>query len=311
MHSHPGYIPTRRKAGDPLLYSTSAVPTDTHTVDLSMFPALYQAQEPACVAHAITQYVMWLHYKKTGEIKLLSPRFLYALTIKAMGTDPTQGSSLAVALKTAQTYGICEDVFLHNDTSIPVNDYVDLTKITQDAYNNGLNYRINKYHFLATLDEMSLKQAMNMYGLLLYGINISDSWWKNSAGFNSWLAKDLFPIRPPKGMTDPSLSHHLILGYGYDQTPFDYFRNSFGSTWGQNGNGWFGTNDVGYIYEAAVIEDLQDAPTPAPVIQKANDIVNTIQQVQTVENQTVDPVVKANLATVIAQLWQSFLVLFK
>ena len=308
MHQHTGYIPSRRKKGDSILYPTSSVPPPVSKVDLSTFPVLYQKQTPSCVAHAVTMYVMWLNYRKTGQTKLLSPRFLYALTIKAMGTNPSGGSSLDVALATAKKYGICEDSYFTNNTTLDVVSYCDTTKITPDAYANALNYRVNNYHFLAGLDEDSLKQAMALYGLVLYGMDISDAWWTNNAGNGSWLARDILPIRPPKGMTDPTLSRHLILGTGYDQTPFDFFRNSFGSGWGDNGNGYFATNDLPYLYEAAVIESLQDAPAPIqPKVKQAVQIVDTVQQLQSVET----PQNASIIQNLIQQLWAKLSALFK
>lgn len=277
MNPHPfhtGYIPCESTPkGCKLLYPTSSPIPSSSVTDVSPIPIFNQQYQPSCVAHAIVTYVMWLHYKKTGKIKLLSPRFLYAITIREMGTDPHDGSSLKVALQMAKKYGICEDVYFPNTTDISIPEYADATKIPQVAYDSALDYRIGDFYFLTSLTQQSIRQAIHEWGLILYGIRISDKWWKPS-----YSAGDLLPIRPPNGFSDPTISGHLVTGFGYDDTPQDYFRNEWSANWAAAGNGYFASNELPYVYEGAIIEGLRpdNATEYSTMLQRVIDWLKNI-----------------------------------
>ncbi len=256
-----GYIPSRRVTSDKKLYSSSMIPPPKSITDVSMIPVLMQNQTPTCVLHAITFYIMWLVYKSTGKVVLLSPRFLSIMYTQKTGQIPVNGTMISIALDIAKEFGVCEDSLLPNNTKLDLKSYCDSSVLTDEIKQNALKYRISNYYFLNDLSENGFKQALAEWDLLLYGIDISDHWWTPS-----WAASDILPIKPPHGMSDPTLGRHLICGFGYDETPFDYFRNSFGPTWGFAGNGWFGSDDIPYVYEAAVIEGLNPPPPPPPVI---------------------------------------------
>lgn len=300
--SFTGYRPSRRTTEDPILYPTSAVPPVSSVTDLSMIPVLDQFTLPFCVEHAVTTYVMWLYYKQTGKVVLLSPRSLVINVIRMMGSAyvPGGGTAIGTALKAAQQYGIAEDSLLTNDTTLSLEDYTNPALLTDAVNQNALKYRVQNYYFLSDLSQGSFQQTFSQYGLILYGIHIDNNWWTSVVGNNSWMTADILPIRPPASLTDPTISAHLICGKGYDTTPFDYFRNEWGTDWGQKGDGWFGSNDVGYVYEAAVIESLV---TP---IQQADQIVNTIQKLQDVETPQNTPTIQS----IISGLWTQFLSLF-
>lgn len=264
-----GYIPTNRNSKDWLIYKYSAPLPDSIKTDLSMIPILMQAKTPACVAHAITRWVQYLIYKENGSLVKLSPRFLYAKTIEKMGTDPNNGSDLRTALDIAQKIGICEESFLPNDTDLPANQYADVSKITPEALQNALQYRIGAYYFLNDTNEASIMEAISQWGCVLYGIQLSDSWWTPS-----WEASDILPLKPPKGPHDPTLSSHLILGTGFDSKPYRYFDNSWSNKWGDKGSGYFGADDFPYVYEAAVIEGLR----PKTLEENQNQQIGLLKQ---------------------------------
>lgn len=310
MNPHPfpqsGYTPPAAPDLRNFIYekATPIAPfPDFYKTDISNLTQLFQGERAACVEHAITKAVMYYVYKTTGKVVTLSPRFLAALTVKADGFPLSNGTSLLNALKMAQKYGICEDSFFPNDVDLSDEEYCDLTKITPEAYANALQYKIDSYAFLSDLSSNGLNHAINQNGIVIVGMHICASWWTNIKGAISWLAADLLPLRPCAA-NDPTDSNHAFDLYGYD-TNYKYLDNSFGLTWGNNGNGYFGANDIPEIYEACTLLFL--SPEQIAKQKKASDIVQTIQSVETVENGTSDPVVKNALVALLQGLWESFL----
>lgn len=277
---------------------------DTYKTDISSLPQLYQGQRSACVEHAIAKAIMYYVYKTTEKVVTLSPRFLAALTVKADGFPLSNGTSLLNALKMAQKYGICEDKYFPNNVDLSDDEYCDLTKITPEAYVNALQYRIDSYAFLSDLSSNGLKHAIYQNGIVIVGMHICASWWTSVKGVISWLAADILPLRPCSNPKDSTNSNHAHDLYGYDPY-YIYNDNSFGLTWGNNGNGYFAANDVPYIYEAVTLLFLSSEQIAEQ--KKASDIVNTIQSVEIVENGTSDLVVKNAFIALIQGLWTSFL----
>lgn len=236
----------------PLEKAQPVVPfPESYKTDLSPLPHLFQGQRSACVEHAITKAVMYYIYKKTGKVVHLSPRFLAALTVKEDGFPLSEGTNFQNALKMARKYGICEESFLRNDVDLSDEEYCDLSKITPEAYENALQYRIDSYAFLTDLSSNGRNNAVYQNGVVVIGMKICDSWWTSIKGVVSWAAKDILPLRPPK-QNDPSTSGHAIVQYGYD-IAYNHIDNSFGADWADGGTGYFGPNDFPYIYEAATL----------------------------------------------------------
>jgi hypothetical protein len=68
---------------------------------------------------------------------------------------------------------------------------------------------------------------------------------------------------------------HFVVACGYDEN-FIYFRNSWSTEWGQNGNGWI---DVSYIKNVVAIGTLLDKVQtqiviPSPVTDSKGKVTN-------------------------------------
>lgn len=248
-----GYVPVNRVPTTPLETAQAPVAYPAEYVaPIDGLPILMQAQQPSCVGHGIAWAVMQKEKTAGRPFKLLSPRFVYALSKL---TDGIQGDGTSVenALKVAAQYGVCEDEYFPNDVSLSAAEYQDASKITPAAYKNGLQHRISGYHFLSNLTLAGLKNAIYQNDIVIIGMQISDAWWTAPDGTSSWAASDILPLRPPK-RNDPTLSNHCIDLYCYnDSIPLDGIMNWWSDEWGNKGTAFFETNDLPYVYEAAVI----------------------------------------------------------
>lgn len=265
-----GYVPdVKTPAGvpDPRNHVAAVVPTTTPATltDISMLPIWDQQQEPACVAYAIVKVMMYLIYKKTGNIVQLSPRFLYALCKANDGMPNTEGTSVLVGLKLAQKYGVCEDSYFPTDSSLPLATFQNAKLIPTAAFANAANYKIDEYLTLPNTSSATIQSAVEQYHLVLTGITINEAWWTSPAGVNSWAVADIDPLRPAVA-GDPQNSDHLINIWGYDTT-YNYMVHDWSTGWANQGTNRLTVADMPWVYETWVITGiLYPAPIPAPII---------------------------------------------
>lgn len=276
-----GYV---RKEADPRNHileavqpplASGAIPV-SHVTDITPFKlsqnVFMQNQEPSCVAHSVTWAVMVEHWKQTGQVVKLSPRFLYAMCKTVDGLPADAGTYLETALNIAKNYGICEDSYFPNNTDLDVATYSNPALIPPEAKVNALKYKIDSYAFLSDRSVSGLNQAIYQNSIVLIGTDVSDWWWTNTAGKNSWNANDLLPLRPIDA-THPEVSGHCVALYAYGepwnaQTPTNqWLMNWWGIEWAYGGRACFGANYEPTLYEAAVITYTVKNTTPAPVAQ--------------------------------------------
>jgi hypothetical protein len=226
-----------------------------------------QAQEPSCVAHTVTWAIMYYHWKATGMVVKLSPRFLYALCKTVDGLPASDGTYLETALNLAKKYGVCEDSYFPNDTTLDVEMYTDASRISPEAKANALNYRIESYSFLSNLSVAGVQNALYQNGIVLIGTDVSDWWWTAPSGVSSWNPADLLPLRPIDAQ-HPEVSGHAVCLYAYGE-PWDnvYPTNFWGMNWwsyawAYTGRFCYGANYQPTVYEAAVISLANTSPAP-------------------------------------------------
>lgn len=274
-----GYIkPQEPHAPETLVTLASSTPVPaSHITDITPFKLpeniFMQAQEPSCVAHGVTWAIMYYHWKATGNVVKLSPRFLYALCKTVDGIPADGGTYLKTALELAQKYGVCEDSYFPNDCTLDVNTYTDATLIPQAAYTNALNYKIESFSFLSDLSVAGLNQAIYQEGIVIIGTDVSDYWWTNASGQNSWSSADLLPLKP-EDTAHPIVSGHCVDLYAYGE-PWDtvhptnaYGMNWWSPEWAYEGRFCYGANYEPTVYEAAVITLAKTSVAPvAPVLE--------------------------------------------
>lgn len=220
-----------------------------------------QEQMPSCVAHTVTELVMFAWWKKTGNWVKLSPRFVYALCKQYDGFSADAGTTYEAAFKVIENYGICEDSYFTNDCTLDVNTYTDASLIPQTAKDNALQYKATG-NFLADLSVGGLQEAIYQHGMIGIGTDISDYWWLPDWG-------DVLPLKP-FDTQNPNIGGHAVSLYAYGmpwdaESPTNFWVvNHWSSDWGYKGRGCYGANYEPTVYEAVFITlDAQNAPSDA------------------------------------------------
>src|ERR1700710_2025840 len=93
-----GYIPINEPvAAFAPIPQTSPVLPSMYVAPITGLPILMQSKQPSCVGHGVAWAMMQREMKRDGSFKLLSPRFLYALSkqsdgLLGEGTSVSHGS---------------------------------------------------------------------------------------------------------------------------------------------------------------------------------------------------------------------------
>lgn len=209
-----------------------------YITDISMLPVLNQRGIGACVGHAIAITQAFMNYKETGKVEYLSPRFIYSQAKKIDGLT-TEGTYPRVGAKITTDLGCATEDLLQNDTFLTHNQYIAVN-VTQELLDNAKPYKTKGYAFVPVNTE-SLKQAIFQNGMITITIACGDITTKE--------------IKPG---TDNG--HHYIAFYGYETVGNDtifYYRNSWGDTWGDKGNGKLSAKAfTGLMFDAIAYVDL-------------------------------------------------------
>lgn len=222
-----------------------------------------QNLEPSCVAHSVVELVTFLWWKKTGNFVKLSPRFVYALCKLTDNLSADSGTTFEAAMGVLKEYGVCEDSYFTNDTTLDVNTYTDATLISAEAKANALQYRIEDWDWIDDISVSGLQSAMaSLNTMIAIGTDISDYWW-----LPSWT--DILPLKPMDA-NNPTTGGHAVTLYAYGQ-PWDatyptnfYGINHWSSLWGYNGRFCYGADYEPTVYEACYCWLPATEPTPTP-----------------------------------------------
>lgn len=205
-----------------------------YTTDISTIPVFNQRLIGACVGHSHALIDIYNEFKENGKLKNLSPRYLYALA-KQVDGNPEEGTYPRVVANIQNKIGCATEDLILNDTFLSHKDYINIPDneaIKKDAQ----PYRTDGY-VAVNPDLDSLKQAIYQNGLVAITITVGN--------FSN-------PIMPG------SIGQHRITLYGYEGDRFLY-RNSWGTEWGTNGNGYFDfTTHQGKILDAMVFTDIKN-----------------------------------------------------
>ncbi len=226
--------------------------TEVFMPDYSMLPTYHQHKQPSCIGHAVAWMINFYEYTENQRTVFLSPRFIYALAKKDDGLPYQDGTYYRVGLKEAKNYGVAEDLYFPNDTSLDRDSYNDVSQITSDAYDNAESKKIRSYVQLDDLSFDGIKQAIYQNKVVLLALQVDENMYTDRFGNVTWHEQDILPLRTPinKG-------GHAVVAIGYDLN-YIYWKNSWGDTWGKEGTGYFGKNYIPYIKEGWTTIDLPD-----------------------------------------------------
>lgn len=203
-----------------------------YITDISMIPVLNQKKLGACVGHAHAIVHAYHEYKETGSIKNFSPRYLYALSKKLDGYAG-EGTYPEITAKIQKEKGCATESTVVNDTDLSHADYINVAE-THEVVSDAFPYR-NKGYAEPDNTKNGLKQAIFQNGVVAITISVGG-----------------YKTRIKKG----KLGLHRVVVYGYSGDKF-YFRNSWGSDWGNNGNGYFYWSDQ-ELADLMVFTDIPD-----------------------------------------------------
>ena len=231
-------------------------------VDLENFvgPVKDQGQEGSCTAHAGSENLEFLFRKYRLETPILSPQFLYYKERERDGTldQGDCGSYGRTSVEVMQTAGCCT---LASD---PYNSATMNVPPTSAQMAEALKYLAGTYYGLYSVD--GAKQCLASGYTFLIGFNVYEN-FETDIGANG-----IMPV--PNG---GYLGGHEVLVIGYDdnfQDPISgrtgYFkiRNSWGSSWGANGDFHVAYSDFPSIVIEAWVQHLGfQALVPRPVVK--------------------------------------------
>ena len=182
-----------------------------------------QGTEGACAAFACATMKEYQERKDVGYSGHFSPRFVYLLR-----EDPsTEGMYLRDVMRILTNYGICPE------NNLPYQRVVDKQAITKDIYYSAIMYNISGYAQVYSVDD--LKVALNKDGPCIIALPVYNR------GIQFWR----------KNSDDAELlGGHAVCFCGYDKDKGFLLRNSWGTSYAENGYTWYPYEDWPYIWEA-------------------------------------------------------------
>lgn len=205
-------------------------------LDLTGVPVLDQMTQPACVGFGGATEKIRQELVETLKLLDMNPRFLYALCKMLDGIPDVEGTYGRILMQVLKKYGVATTTYFPNDVGLSLEEYKDVSKIPQEAFEEARKYRIGAY---ASVNMSSLNEikAAIMQGGLLVAQYVDENWWQNKQGGYSFAPEDLLPIRPPTGRENG----HFTVYYGWvtnpDGTTTLKFRNSWSWRWCRKGDG--------------------------------------------------------------------------
>lgn len=246
-----GYVKPTTSHPSQLALQAVALPK-SYITNITPFKApsqiLMQNQEPSCVAHSVAWGAMVRWWQATGQIVKLSPRFLYAMAKTIDGIPNDGGTTYQAVLQILETYGVCEDSYFPNDTTLDVDTYTNAALIPQAAKDNAAKYKLTSSQ-LTDLSVDGLQQGIYQHGIVHIGTGVSDHWW-----LPSWAAGDLLPLKPYDAQ-HPEVSGHAVALYAFG-APWDsvYPTNFWGMNWWSSAWAYIGRFCYGADYEPTVFD---------------------------------------------------------
>ena len=197
-----------------------------HTYRTTLAPPMMQALEPACVSHSVADNLKLYWFRKTGKWIDFSPRFLDILAKRFDGQARALGGTYPrLVFRLAVLYGCATTATLPNDTSLPILEYRDDSKLTPEVFVEAAKYKVPGY-VSVPLDFNNTRQAIYLYGAISTLFEIGDELW-----VPSWADKDIDPLRIPKRI----VSGHQMTPFGWEDNTFNDLQNEWSEKWANRG----------------------------------------------------------------------------
>lgn len=215
------------------------IPTSIPAVykpDVSDIPVYFQGTFPTCGAHAGAFKATLMRKYKTAATISLSPKYLWDEIKQIDGFPLEDGTDMASIFKSIAKTGDCLTTLLPNDLGTSLQSYSSISNVTPAMVVNGSQNLINGYAFTNNPTMGQIKQSIYMNKAVIALVDIGDGWW----------LPDYAHVLPLK--LGNKVGHHFIVLWGYDETNV-YFRQSWGTQWGNNGDGYFNQSYISNVLE--------------------------------------------------------------
>lgn len=181
----------------------------------------------SCTSHSVDGVAEFLNKKEVGEEEKLANRFIYHNTKVISGLWNDEGDYLRNAVKSHNQYGVPLEEDFPDVPDTPWKTYVE-KKPSDDVYAKALKYKSNGYlrvdnnlqAFRSNLHENKTPVALGM------------NWYK------SYKPDKTGRLPLPSGDAEG----HAISFIGWEEDK-NWFRNSWGISWGNNGYFYILTNE--------------------------------------------------------------------
>jgi C1A family cysteine protease len=208
------------------IYKNDSTEVLRESVDLREWDTIIESQYDlgSCSANAITNaYELCVNRMYPEYFTHLSRLFIYYNTRAEYGNiQEDNGMFLRDGMKSLAKFGVCTESLWPYDTT--KFNYMP----NEECYEDAKKRKIFKYQKL--ISNYYITQVLNNNKPVVFGMEIYDSFMD----LNERISTVHFPSRKEK-----SLGGHAMCMVGYDlEKRLFLAKNSFGSTWGDNGYCW-------------------------------------------------------------------------
>lgn len=222
------------------IYTALGATTNPKTLDLrGDLPSVRnQGSRGTCAAHAGSTIKEYQERQDTGYRGKFSPEFIYFYR----ANKPNTGMFSRDVMKILAERGCCTEATLPYQSK----EANAATEIPKAAETEALGYKIAEYARVNTIEE--LKTAL----------------YQNGVCYISFPVYDTRPEFWRKKTPDSKLvGGHAVCVVGYDDRGF-IIRNSWGTSFGENGYVWYPYNDFGQHWDIWTAIDSRGSPKPPP-----------------------------------------------
>jgi C1A family cysteine protease len=229
MIHHMGWKPDRPDHQDHLYahrnYLREAAPALPKSVDLRdhCSPIHNQGQLGSCTGEAVIADLEFIQNKQQETFTALSPLFVYYNERAMEGTaDEDSGAQIRDGIKSVVNLGACPESLWPYDIS------KFTVKPPKACYTDALNHQALVYQRITTGNLTQMKTCLAAGFAFVFGFCVYESFESDAVS-----STGIMPM-PKRG--EQLLGGHAVMAVGYDDTTSRLLvRNSWGSSWGQDG----------------------------------------------------------------------------